>query len=278
LNPRPNNPTSPRRAALLTVAALACVNSYAVAQTIVVTRAPDAAATTQPGTMNPMTIVLDASHGGADSGAHLGDGLSEKSITLALALKLQTLLTARGFTVVMTRTDDTAEKPGSPGQPMSLDGRAGLANHARASACLLIHAATSGRGVHLYSSDLDGVTTEAALLPWQTAQAAWVVESVHLQKQLAEALRRSGVPRISGRASVRPVDSLTCPAVVVELAPETEDLSSTASSDYQQRVAEALAGALELWPKQTQPPPRAIPTPTRPKPTPALHGETGAQP
>ncbi len=270
MNAKLLNTMKPLRRAPLALGALAYATCLQ-AQTVVVAQAPDqTAAATVPGVMNPRTVVLDAGHGGADGGARIGDQLQEKTVTLALALKLQTLLAARGFTVVMTRTGDAADKPGTPSgataMPMSLDDRAGLANHARASACLLIHAAASGRGVHLYSSELDGVPTEAAVLPWQTAQAAWVLESVHLERQLAESLRRAGVPRLSGRASVRPVDSLTCPAVVLELAPETEDVHSVADDAYQQRVAQAVAAALELWPAQTHAPPRVAPAPGKPKP------------
>jgi len=251
----------------------------AKAQTVVVaTQADQTPAQTLPGVMNKMTVVLDASHGGADNGALIGGAVQEKTVTLAMALKLQALLTARGFTVVMTRTADNADKPGAAGTPITLDDRAGIANHARASACLLLHAAASGNGVHLYSSELDGVANEAAVLPWLTAQAAWVVESAHLQRQLAESLRRAGVPRLSGRASIRPVDSLTCPAVVVELAPESEDVSSVTDTAYQQRVAQAIAAALEVWPTQTQPPNRDAPTPAKPKPIAPVTGAPEMQP
>jgi N-acetylmuramoyl-L-alanine amidase len=263
---------------LLMLGAWVCVVP-AAGQTVVVATQPDqTAAPTLPGIMNKMTVVLDAAHGGADNGALIGGAVQEKTVTLALALKLQALLTARGFTVVMTRTTDAADKPGAAGTPITLDDRAGIANHARASACLLLHAAASGNGVHLYSSELDGVANEAPVLPWPTAQAAWVVESAHLQRQLAESLRQAGVPRISGRASIRPVDSLTCPAVVVELAPETENVSSVADTAYQNRVAQAIAAALEVWPTQTQPPNRIAPAPPKPKPGPAAAATPEVQP
>jgi hypothetical protein len=71
------------------------------------------------------------------------------------------------------------------------------------------------------------------------------------------------------------VDSLTCPAVVVELAPEGEDRASVNGSDYQQRVAEALAGALVFWSRQVQPPLRL---PTERTATAATDAPTGAQP
>jgi N-acetylmuramoyl-L-alanine amidase len=231
---------------------------------VVVTSASEGAqATMQPGVMNRMTVVLDASHGGADAGARIsepgGNTILEKDVTLALALRLQSLLMSRGFTVVMTRNNDAADKPGAQGVsevPMSFDDRAGMANNARASACLLLHAAGSGHGVHLYSTELDGVAAEPPVLPWRTAQAPWVALSGRLSKQIGDTLQQTGVPRIISRASVRPVDSLTCPAVVVELAPEGEDVRSVNDGDYQQRVALAVAGALEIWAKQVQPPPR----------------------
>ncbi|WP_182276663.1 N-acetylmuramoyl-L-alanine amidase [Granulicella sp. 5B5] len=240
---------------------------------VVVTRPTAAdAGTLLPGVMNKMTVVLDAAHGGADTGARIsapgGSTLLEKDVTLALALRLQAALQARGFTVVMTRVGDAANKPATAGAapvPMSSDDRAGIANSARASACLLLHAAGSGHGVHLYTSELDGVSAEAPVLPWQTAQTAWVSLSAQLSRQLGQALQETGVPRISGRASVRPVDSLTCPAVIVELAPEGEDVSSVNDPSYQQRVAIGIAGALEAWAKQVQPPPRLPNTLGRPK-------------
>lgn len=199
----------------------------------------------QPGPLNRTTIVLDASHGGNDTGSRIGDAILEKEVTLALAFRLRSLLTARGFTVVMTRESDTA---------LALDDRAGTANHARPAACLLLHATGAGKGVHLYSSELDPAPAEAAVLPWLTAQAAWTPQSAQLKSSLGAALKRAAVPLVSSRASVRPVDSLTCPAVVVELAPEGDDDSSIRDSSYQQRVAEAIAGALTFWSRQVQPP------------------------
>lgn len=240
---------------------------------VVVTRSAETdAATLQPGVMNRMTVVLDAAHGGADTGARIsapgGSTLLEKDVTLALALKLQATLQARGFMVVMTRTGDAANKPATTDVSpvaMTADDRAGIANSARASACLLLHAAGSGHGVHLYTSELDGVADEGAVLSWQTAQKPWISLSAQLSRKIGQELQETGVPHISGRASVRPVDSLTCPAVIVELAPEGEDVNSVNDAEYQQRVAVGIAGALDAWARQVQPPPREPSTLGRPK-------------
>jgi N-acetylmuramoyl-L-alanine amidase len=157
----------------------------------------------------------------------------------------------------MTRENDAAQKPGAPAagnSALTLDDRAGIANHAHAAACLLLHATGAGDGVHLYSSELDPAPAETSVPPWLTAQAAWVSQSTQLEARIGAALQRAKLPLVSSRASVRPVDSLTCPAVVVELAPESEDRNSITDGDYQQRVSEAIAGALVFWAQQVKPP------------------------
>ena len=52
------------------------------------------------------SIVIDAGHGGSDSGAVGPNGVTEKSVTLAVAKKVQRLLEESGAPVVMTRTTD----------------------------------------------------------------------------------------------------------------------------------------------------------------------------
>ncbi|MGA8940604.1 MAG: N-acetylmuramoyl-L-alanine amidase [Acidobacteriaceae bacterium] len=209
-----------------------------------------------PITINRSVIVIDAAHGGVDSGSQISDTTVEKDVTLALAFRLRSMLTARGFTVVMTRDADSPSQPGAAGTALTLDDRAGIANHAHAAACLLLHATGSGNGVHLYSSELDATAGALPVAPWLTAQAAWVPESRKLEKQFAAALTRSGIALVTSSASVRPMDSLQCPASVVELAPSGDDADSINDTDYQQRVALSLAGSLLFWQNQVQPPMR----------------------
>ena len=52
------------------------------------------------------SIVIDAGHGGSDSGARGPNGVTEKEVTLAVALKVQQLLQSSGANVIMTRTTD----------------------------------------------------------------------------------------------------------------------------------------------------------------------------
>lgn len=53
------------------------------------------------------TLVIDAGHGGVDSGAVAADGIKESDINLAIALKLRALAEFCGQKNIMTRQDDS---------------------------------------------------------------------------------------------------------------------------------------------------------------------------
>lgn len=64
---------------------------------------------TRPEPLRGITVVLDASHGGADTGAVWGSGnqaVMEKTLLLDMARETEKALAAYGATVVMTRTTD----------------------------------------------------------------------------------------------------------------------------------------------------------------------------
>ncbi len=84
-------------------------------------------------------VVIDAGHGGRDSGAMGRGGLMEKDVALSVALRLKRLLEARGVRVVMTRSGDRF---------IPLMERSRIANRARADLFLSIHCnATTSRSV-----------------------------------------------------------------------------------------------------------------------------------
>lgn len=75
------------------------------------------------------TVCIDPGHGGTSSGATLGNRL-EKDDTLRLSLLVRDILEERGYTVVMTRDNDS---------DVSLADRCKIANKARASLFVSIH-------------------------------------------------------------------------------------------------------------------------------------------
>ncbi len=190
-------------------------------------------------------VVLDAAHGGDDAGATVVDEAgkpeAEKGYTLALSVKLRSLLTARGISVVTTRESDVS---------MDATQRAQIANHAKAQACLSLHASMNGAGVHLFLTSLPPAP-DANFAPWKTAQAAWAPRSVALAGVLNSALLHAGLTVSLGRTALTTIDSMTCPAVAVEVSPERgQGGDSGAGLDdpaYQAKVADALAAALLEW-------------------------------
>ncbi|MBA2684375.1 MAG: N-acetylmuramoyl-L-alanine amidase [Gemmatimonadaceae bacterium] len=79
------------------------------------------AAPSRPGTRTrKRRIIVDAGHGGPDTGMHGPIGgrwtIYEKNITLSVAHKLDTALRARGMSVTMTRTRDTLITLGDQGK------------------------------------------------------------------------------------------------------------------------------------------------------------------
>lgn len=215
---------------------LFAANSAPAAQTAPLPALPPASQTPLP-----FVVVLDAAHGGNDSGARLAGGLLEKNITLQLAGQLQKALRSQGISVVRTRESDVS---------LPDLNRAQIANHAHASACLILHATATGTGVHLFTSSLPP-TAGARFLPWSTAQSAWVTRSLRLEGEIDSALGRANIPATMASASLEPLDHLTCPAVAVELAPgppgRNASVPGISDPAYQKSVVAALASAIVAW-------------------------------
>jgi len=217
-------------------------------------------------------VVLDAAHGGDDSGGQVGasgggTAVSEKTMTLALSVRLRSLLTARGFTVVTTREGNVN---------VTADARAQIVNHGTAatngsSACLSLHASASGSGVHIFVSSL-APALPARFLPWKTAQSAYIDRSLRLAGIVNSALEHTSVagggsvngaeagtvgtgtgpiPATLGRATLPGVDSMTCPAVAIEMAPirgaDRKVVTDVTDPAYQTQLVEALAAAMLEW-------------------------------
>ncbi|WP_185805351.1 N-acetylmuramoyl-L-alanine amidase [Bacillus canaveralius] len=82
----------------------------------------------------PLKVFLDPGHGGSDPGAVAG-GYRESDFNLAVAKKVQSLLVQRGYTVYMSRNNDTT---------VSLLDRPQMANNLNADIFVSIHTNSSG--------------------------------------------------------------------------------------------------------------------------------------
>lgn len=211
------------------------------------------------------TMVIDAGHGGDDTGARGSGGAEEKQITLQVARRLRSLIEARlGIRVILTRDDDTR---------MSLDDRAAVANNSKADLFLSLHAnaspvpAVSGAEVFHLRLDRDGeealrtASTNAVALPvlggatrsidvirWDLAQARHVEASAALGSMIEEDLRPQVrmSPRPRNAAPVRVLTSVNMPAALIEMGylTNSDEERSLRSDDYQASLAQAIYNAV----------------------------------
>ncbi len=109
---------------------------------------PDVPLSVQAG-LKVRKIVVDAGHGGHDSGAVGRSGIAEKDVALDIALRVGKGLEKAGFEVVYTRTDDTF---------VPLERRTALANEENADLFISIHCNAHPKrrfhGVSTYYLDL----------------------------------------------------------------------------------------------------------------------------
>lgn len=180
--------------------------------------------------------VVDASHGGNERGAALSDTLSEKDVTLAFARRLRQELENRGLSTLLVRDGDLT---------LALDQRASIANSNHPAIYICLHATSEGNGVRLYTALVPNVTDSLGpFLSWQTAQSPFRGASQSAASALASAMERAQVPIRTLVAPLRPLASIIAPAVGVEIAPPSSDLSDLNSAAYQQSICASLAAGI----------------------------------
>ena len=148
-------------------------------------------------------IVIDAGHGGHDTGTIGPHGLMEKDLCLDVALRLGSLIEEKlpGAEVVYTRKDDTF---------IPLEERTNIANQAQADLFISIHANSShdnsARGVETYY--LNFATTEEAM-EVASRENAFSQESLHDLQDLIKKIARNDKVEESKELASDIQDSLT---------------------------------------------------------------------
>jgi N-acetylmuramoyl-L-alanine amidase len=130
-------------------------------------------------------IVIDAGHGGHDTGTIGPTGLMEKDLCLDVALRLGKIIEQRlpGADVVYTRSDDTF---------VPLEERTNIANQAKADLFLSIHANSSrdhdARGIETYYLNLKGSAEAMEVAARENATAQ---EGVHDLQDIVRQIART---------------------------------------------------------------------------------------
>jgi N-acetylmuramoyl-L-alanine amidase len=207
-------------------------------------------------------IVIDAGHGGHDTGTIGVDGILEKDVVLDVALRVGQLLHDRlGAEIIYTRSDDTF---------IPLETRTAIANKAQADLFLSIHANSSpdasARGVETYylnfTSSPDALETAArenAVSDQSIHQLSDLVKKIALKDKIDESREFASDVETSlygglqkGNAGLKDRGVKKAPFVVliganmpsilaeISFVTNEKDARQLQEPEYRERVAESL--------------------------------------
>ncbi|MBC8009624.1 MAG: N-acetylmuramoyl-L-alanine amidase [Burkholderiales bacterium] len=199
------------------------------------------------------TIVIDAGHGGNDTGTqNKKHKLEEKVYALDVARRLERLLAGERWRVLMTRTEDRF---------VALANRAEFANKAEADLFISIHfnavannAAVRGTETYVLTPQFQRSTSSLKASPEDklaqpgNAHDAWsAVLGYHVHRQLLAALKSDD--RGYKRARFAVLRLVDCPAVLVEAGylSNNDEAKRIADDDYRAELAAALYAAVQAY-------------------------------
>jgi N-acetylmuramoyl-L-alanine amidase len=171
---------------------------------------------------SPLTVVIDAGHGGHDRGGIPGQRIAEKDMTLDVAQRLKKVLLAKGYRVVMTRDSDVF---------VSLGARVAIANSYRNAIFVCIHFNATGRrgasGIETYFYDRDSLPLASAIHYYVAGGAP--SDNRGVRRRGYYVLRKTRIP-----------------AVLVECGFLTNptEAAYARSASYRQKLAEEIAAGV----------------------------------
>ena len=206
------------------------------------------------------SLVIDPGHGGTDSGTHSAlDGALEKEFTLDWALRLGAALSARGWRVAFTRTNDVN---------VPLADRVEFAAQRHASLFVSLHFNSAGgdsnqSGLETYCLTPTGMPSSinrgfgdelSAVFPNNASDPT----NLSLACEIHESILKVGGMQDRGVRRARFMSVLrnqARPAILVEggYLSNSREAALIATPEYRQKLAEAVAAGLEQFSKGSQP-------------------------
>ena len=171
---------------------------------------------------SPITVVIDAGHGGYDRGGIPGQRVSEKDMTLDVARRLKSVLAASGYRVVMTRDSDVFVPLGT---------RCAIANSQRNAIFVSVHFNSATRrgasGIETYFYSRDSLSLASAIHHYVAGGAP--SDNRGVRRRGYYVLRRTNMP-----------------AVLVECGFLTNpsEAAYAQNASYRQKLAEAIAAGV----------------------------------
>lgn len=178
------------------------------------------------------TLVIDAGHGGVDSGAVAADGSKESDINLAIALKLRALAEFYGQENIMLRQDDSTLSDGTAySEHRDLERRAEITNSVGECIYFSIHQNFYPTGQPSGSLVIYASGEESERLGRLTHQ--------NLIQSLNPDNRRMAEPALD---NYYVLSKLSCPAILVECGfmSNFSEMEKLKTSEYQTALASVL--------------------------------------
>lgn len=181
-------------------------------------------------------VIIDAAHGGSESGAVLSPTILEKDVTLSFSRRLRQDLTSKGILTELLRDADVN---------LSTDDRAARVNSDHPELYVCLHASSEIGPTKIFSAMMPpSAESQGPFMDWNTAQSASLATSRRIQQELVAVLQKRGVTAQALIAPLRPLNNVITPAIAVELAPTRADVSQLNSLEYQQTISAALADSI----------------------------------
>jgi N-acetylmuramoyl-L-alanine amidase len=204
-------------------------------------------AKTQPANMlqnnQKYIIVIDPGHGGIDGGA-VKNNVLEKNINLDTALKLRTLLTQKGYSVVMTREEDVSLEDmgnGSSRHIKDLNARVEIINNSNAGLFVSIHT----------NYNANKTSTSGSIVFYNKRYEQNSILAYDLQRALNN-ISLDGIVRAKHNPVAEKyyiLDHVKIPGALVEIGflSNTLDKELLNQDDFRQLVAEAITAGIEEY-------------------------------
>ena len=203
----------------------------------------------------PKLIVIDPGHGGIDPGTQNEKlKLNEKTFTLDVAQRLEKLLAARGWKVLLVRDKDTEL---SKDKKADLLMRSDFANRRKADLYLSIHFNNAGpavSGVETYSLAPQSMLSAGAEQPDEMTKTAYPGNRLDYANLLfGESLHRAMIAGLKSpdrgykHARQAVLRMLDCPGALVECAYLSNEAEArrVATPEFRQTIAESLAAGVQ---------------------------------
>ena len=173
------------------------------------------------------SIVLDAGHGGSDTGA-IGGGVYEKTITLDVAKRIEKILLQKGYDVKMTRVDDSY---------VSLQERVDISEEYEPDIFVSVHVNSSVK------PEINGIETH-----YYHQESVSLAQIVHAS--FASAIHATNRGLFKSKFYV--INHTTSPAILVEIGfiSNAEERAELTGEKRKQATAQAIADGIQKYLQQ----------------------------